>query len=106
MSPIGLTESKMTPREFFDACYNVLVQECGASENDREAFLVNVATFDRPCREWRFIGSLGFDGKFYVDSCHREDETAVRLATISRANGSLRLLSREPNALALLKKMR
>ena len=51
-----------------------------------------------PCNEYRFMGALGFGGKFrnngnrdntpHVD-CYREDETPARRAMVERANERL-----------------
>ena len=81
----------------FDAIWTVLVQECGAAEGDgmlgRAWFLA--AQQHRPVTEYRFIGALGFGGKFWINdgrlyvTCYREDETPERLAMIERANRRL-----------------
>lgn len=47
------------------------------------------------CREFRFMGSLGFGGKVRASggrvfvSCYQEDETPERVATIDRTNSML-----------------
>lgn len=72
----------------------VLVEECGADDDERhrEDFVrcaVHVTWI-----EYRFCGSLGFGGKvwnnhgFYV-SCYGEDNTPEREAAIRRANDRL-----------------
>lgn len=75
-----------------DDVWTVLVEECGASEGGREAWLFSVAHHGWPI-EYRFIGSLGFGGKVrygrdanhYV-SCYPEDKTPERTDAIDRAN--------------------
>ncbi len=73
-----------------DAVYDVLVEHAGASDmvSAREEF-VQLQT-DRHCPEYRFVGLLGFGGKFrrggrsdrwYVD-CYPEDLTPQRQAAI------------------------
>lgn len=76
--------------------YDVLVKHCGArdGEYDRADFMhAHRDGAEYPCREYRFIGSLGFGGKFWSDymtvSCYREDETTERLAAIESANIAL-----------------
>lgn len=85
-----------------NAIYDVLVAECGAHEGGRSHFVYGETVEFVP--EWRFIGSLGFGGKFwrafgrgfngvrsewverwYVN-CYPEDETPERKAAIDRTN--------------------
>ena len=78
-----------------NAVYDVLVQECGASESDRNDF-VKVQTED-VVTEWWFCGKLGFGGKFWRNpdmyvNCYREDMTAGRQAIIFKANKRLKEL--------------
>jgi hypothetical protein len=79
-----------------DAAYTVLVEECGARDDDQRAyFLTAVKGLKR--FEFRFMGALGFGGKLWLSegrrdlrvSCYREDETPDRLAMIERANQRL-----------------
>lgn len=83
-----------------EAVWAILQEECGAS--DEHGFIYHQTRELVP--EWRFIGSLGFGGKFwrnsrtrpdgtwgecwYVD-CYREHETPERLAVIERTNSRL-----------------
>jgi hypothetical protein len=71
--------------------YDVLVEECGASNADRDYFVQWHAAADGD--EFRFQGTLGFGGKFWANrwsvNCYREDETPARLATMGRANARL-----------------
>lgn len=83
----------------WNAVYDILQEECGATNYWRENF-VYCLTHDS-VREYRFQGSLEFGGKFRQDlhrgrfwvDCYREDETPERLTMISRANERLKLLS-------------
>ena len=77
-----------------DRVYDLLVRECGAveDESNRAQF---AAFWKSNGTEYRFIGSLGFGGKFwrtngswYVN-CYREDETPARLRAIELANIAL-----------------
>jgi len=77
------------------AVYDVLIEECGASDKgrDRDAFIYT-QTKKPICVEWRFCGKLGFGGKFWNNSkfyisCYSENETAERLAMINAANARL-----------------
>lgn len=77
-----------------DAVYALLVEHCGAydREGSREMFVYHAT---RGCREYRFMGALGFGGKFYNDGrtwrvgCYPEDMTADRAERIDRANVAL-----------------
>ena len=74
--------------------YDILVQECGAKEDDRDSFIAYCKE-NGETREWRFCGSLGFGGKFWRNNgklyvnCYREDENPYRQMTILRANDRL-----------------
>jgi hypothetical protein len=88
-------------RDQANAVYDILVQECGASEtylscSERGHFIQQ--QIEREVTEWRFCGNLGFGGKFwriggrlYV-SCYRDDETPERLKMIEAANKRLAAL--------------
>ena len=87
-----------------EAIWDVLVEFCGARDDniDRDSF-IHCAT-DGNWTEWRFQGSLGFGGKvwnnagkFYV-TCYREDETPKRTAAIEAANEALADILREITA--------
>ncbi|MEU7170214.1 hypothetical protein ABZ949_01830 [Micromonospora tulbaghiae] len=47
------------------AIYDLLIEHAGASRGARSAF-INVQT-SRQCDEYRFMGSLGFGGKLWID---------------------------------------
>jgi hypothetical protein len=81
----------------------ILEEECGYRRADRfDDFVYHVATIGKDdwnvCREYRFMGELGFGGKFrnngkrnntpYVD-CYSENETPSRREMIERANKRL-----------------
>ena len=78
-----------------NAVWDVLVEHAGASEDGREGFIFHAGSGN--LTEYRFIGSLGFGGKFWLDrhdgswrvTCYREDETAARLAAIGVTNAAL-----------------
>lgn len=82
------------------AARQILVEECGMRPDDdgRDGFVRIISDPKQDCREYRFMGALGFGGKFrnngnrndtpHVD-CYREDETPERLAMIERANARL-----------------
>lgn len=79
--------------------YDVLVRECGAPEGMRESFLA-VMTRPGETSEYRFIGDLGFGGKFrntnnrfYVD-CYSEHVTEARTQMIDAANVKLAAIKR------------
>lgn len=75
----------------------VLVAEAGASSDPNdEASFVHEFTGGKPGNEWRFIGTLGFGGKFRFPrltvDCYPEDETPARRETINRTNTRLAAL--------------
>lgn len=84
----------------------ILVQECLFNQANTEEFVRSVKTtncsaYKGPCTEYRFIGALGFGGKFrnngnfnntpYVD-CYSENMTPTRQGMIDRANERLKIL--------------
>lgn len=77
-----------------EAIYDLLVKLCGAPEGFREDFIYSYSK-ERPPREWRFQGALGFGGKFWMNTgrwyvnCYREDETPERRTIIENANQAL-----------------
>lgn len=82
------------PEELARAVYAVLVELCGASARpDDIASFVAHCTSDTPGTEYRFVGSLGFGGKFRYPGmtvdCYPEDATPHRQAAIGRANERL-----------------
>jgi hypothetical protein len=80
----------------------ILREECGYTGDpyDGRGFIRAIVTADKThvCDEFRFIGALGFGGKFrnngncentpHVD-CYSENKTPERLAMIKRANARL-----------------
>ena len=82
--------------------YNILIEECGAQQDGREAF-VQRQTDDHYPFEYRFCGALGFGGKFRRSSsrwyvtCYSEDKTPERAAMIETANQRLEKLRQEAN---------
>lgn len=90
----------------------ILVEECGYHIWDHDSFAETIRTDDgrdawHVCREYRFMGELGFGGKFrnngnrdntpHVD-CYPESETPKRLAMIERANARLAELFKQEGA--------
>jgi hypothetical protein len=76
-----------------DRILDILIEECGAHPALRPEFQ-QFASGNRPT-EFRFIGSLGFGGKFwnyagrwYVN-CYPEDKTIERIDAIEKANKRL-----------------
>jgi hypothetical protein len=83
----------MTPFEIFTRAYDILVDQAGApGRAETRASFVSHFTTHRGALEWRFMGSLGFGGKFwrndgrYYITCYREDETKKRKAVIDKVN--------------------
>lgn len=73
-----------------NAVWDTLIREAGATtaESRRQEF-VHLHTIEN-CTEYRFIGALGFGGKYRSKKnkidCYAEDETPERLATVERTN--------------------
>jgi len=71
--------------------YDILVKY-GANEYMRRSF-INAHTCPDVCTEWRFMGELGFGGKYRSErntvDCYREDETKERLKLIKKINKEL-----------------
>lgn len=84
-------------RDQANAAFDILVAECDAHEGDRSQFL-HWAERNIDTREYRFMGSLGFGGKFRVGyrtwrvDCYPEDETIQRKDSVVRANRRLATL--------------
>lgn len=85
--------------------WRVLVEDCGASHNPLEelSFVTEYTTDSAysPSSEWRFVGNLGFGGKFRYPGlrvdCYPEDETPERNAAILAANTRLAALKQAFN---------
>lgn len=79
-----------------NAVYDILVS-AGAIERDRESFVLNQT--NHHIVEWRFMGALGFGGKFWRSNgrwyvtCYSEDRTPARDALIDATNNKLAALS-------------
>jgi hypothetical protein len=75
--------------------YDILIAEARAPQSQRDSF-VREFTSDKPTTEWRFMGALGFGGKFRFPGtridCYPEDETPARRKIIAKTNLKLRVL--------------
>jgi hypothetical protein len=84
---------------YLNDIYTVLVEHAGALDLEREDFL-DAHMSDRPPREWRFRGALGFGGKIYdattthLVGCHHDDVTERRKEICSVVNEHLARISR------------
>lgn len=78
-----------------EIAYDILVEEAGAPEDRRDAFVSNMCS-KIPTHEWRFGGHLGYGGKFRKQTmrvdCYPEDETPERLEIIRVTNEALQSL--------------
>lgn len=89
MDEVKLTEDQA------NAVYDILVQYCGASsdEHDQYSFMYHQTT---GCREYRFMGNLGFGGRFWnllrewSVNCYTEDVNPERQVMIDEANKALK----------------
>lgn len=80
----------MTPEQA-NAVYDILIRHAGANEAMRGEFVLLMT--NHRCDEFRFIGSLGFGGKFWRDrwqvTCYPEGLTPARAETIRVTNAAL-----------------
>lgn len=60
-------------RDHANAVFDVLIEHCGARETMREDFVFHQS--NEFCTEYRFIGCLGFGGKFWRNHSLRPDGT-------------------------------
>lgn len=90
-----MIDGRALTAEQADQVWTILVDRAGAGEAGREEF-VFVQTRGR-CDEYRFIGGLGFGGKFWTSmhgprwyvTAYREDCTPERQRMIDDANAAL-----------------
>ena len=90
----------MTPDLFnlYNQVFDVLIN-AGASEHDRNSFIYFMD--DPQTREFRFMGELGFGGKFWKNgdrwyvNCYSEDENLHRLVIITAINERLYKLKKK-----------
>lgn len=80
-----------------DSIFTILVEIGGANESMRSSFIHNHID---GCKEWRFMGYLGYGGKYRSKSntvdCYLEDETPNRLEIIEKLNRRLGVLCSPP----------
>ena len=82
----------MITTELADKIWDILVEDCGAIETEREGFIHAAKTTKN--LEYRFCGKLGFGGKIYLEtppriSCYSEDRTKERDEIIQKTNKKL-----------------
>jgi hypothetical protein len=97
---VSAVEAAVLTEAQAEAVWGILEEVCGAAYDHG---FINHQTNSHVV-EWRFIGSLGFGGKFWrttgkrpdgtwgecwLVNCYREDETPERLAAINVANERL-----------------
>lgn len=81
--------------EYYRKVYQVLVQECGADENDDKArTFAHAHAAQVKCSEFRFQGGLGFGGKYRSKTntvdYYPEDRTEERDKMVERTNNRLK----------------
>lgn len=94
-----------THRAFYEAVWDLLVAEAGASRDPEEKvrFTEAYTQVEHRADEWRFGGHLGFGGKFWRNagrfyvSCYREDRTKARDAITTRVNDRIAELQAQYN---------
>jgi hypothetical protein len=83
----------MTTKDaFFNRVYDVLVGYCGArGDLSSRASFVFAFCKERPPSEYRFMGALGFGGKFrfpgFTVDCYLEDSNPTSNAMIAQTAG-------------------
>lgn len=60
-------------KEQANAIWDILVDRAGAHESNRDYFVSHQSI--QYCPEFRFMGSLGFGGKFWRNTGRRSDDT-------------------------------
>ncbi len=99
-----LFRAKLLSPHWAELIYSVLVEHAGATESFRSEFVDD--HIRGHCTEYRFCGSLGVGGKFYVErdawrvSCYSEDLTPERQETIKRTNDALKTIRSSRSARA------
>lgn len=71
--------------------FDLLVSIGGASEYIRDSFIYEFT--EDSCNEFRFIGNLGFGGKYWQKgyvTCYKEDETPERKNIIEKLNSEIK----------------
>ena len=85
----------MVNEHWADLIFDLLHQEAGAEEKDREDFCLYL-TKDGDYKEFRFCGDLGLGGKFYLTrhewrvNFYKEDSNARREALKIKVNDALK----------------
>ncbi len=73
--------------------YDLLVQIGGAQESERGGFIVYHTNIWSYPEEWRFMGKLGFGGKYYINinkvDCYLEDDTPETIEIKEKINQEL-----------------
>ena len=92
--------SNVTPAEYFGKVWDILVEaaELSSQSHTREMF---IDYHLRGITEYRFIGGLGFGGKFYSQGkprvgCYPEDRTMMRDLMVDTVNELLQDLGPIP----------
>lgn len=80
-------------KEKANKVYDLLVSIGGAYEPHRDNFVYYHTESKDGCDEWRFVGKLGFGGKYRSDynrvDCYLEDETPERVKLMDELNREL-----------------
>jgi len=88
---VHLSRQPVTEAEA-EAIYDILVEHAGAQSDPDERWSF-VHAVVKGTTEYRFIGNLGFGGKFWPDhwtvTCYIEHETPERTEIIRRTNKAL-----------------
>jgi hypothetical protein len=85
---------KLLTEEFANKVYDILVDEAGAREDERNEFIYHHCIDEFGCQEWRFRGKLGFGGKYKSTwngvTYYPEDETDEKKEIKTRVDGLLK----------------
>lgn len=84
------------PDAFLIAVYEMLIKIGGAHE-DLQTLFIQSHNDSMPCNEWRFVGNLGYGGKYWrcqnQVTFYREDQSIERDAIAAILNIELRVLA-------------
>ena len=101
MNNVSTVLSLIDKIDTFNSIFDVLVKEAGAPEQLRDDFVYHHARCEDRCDEFRFVGSLGWGGKYRSGtnsvSCYSEDETPSRRLVIEKTNAALSEVTTPPN---------
>jgi len=93
MDKVEKLKEKIMTVEQANIVYDQLVNIGGAYEPERDSFIYHHTESKDGCSEWRFVGKLGFGGKYRSGSnsvdCYKEDTNPERIKIMKELNDAL-----------------